>query len=340
MSALEGLYLWNNSFMGFLPSCLGYLSHLYDLELKKNQLSGPIPEQLCQVRRLEYLTLYDNALTGTIPSCLGSLDHLEQLKLSSNHFRGTLPVNLCQATALKLLWLNDNTLTGGFPSCLASSFPFLEAILLHDNDLTGSLPSEWTLPSLISIVLSNNPKLSGTLPTRLFLQPPAANMSGNNDSPNIVLRAVVIEGTSIGGTLPAALCSAPQLQTLSFSGNALTGSLPDCITTLQNLHTLRISNNHLDGTLSVAIDNMTSLTVLDLSSNEIQGRVPAGLGNISPNLKTMQLQLNRLSCDLPAAVIDWRKSSANISFNLLGGKSLRLRYKIFQWNHDSVDPRR
>ena len=138
---------------------------------------------------------------------------------------------------------------------------------------------------------------------------------------DVVLRAVVIEieGTSIGGNLPAALCSAPQLVTLAISGNELTGSLPNCIPRLRNLQILRASYNHLTGTLPDAIDNMTSLTVLDLSANEIRGRVPAALGDVSPNLDTMHLQLNRLSCDLPASVLGWQASSANASFNLLDG---------------------
>ena len=107
--------------------------------------------------------------------------------------------------------------------------------------------------------------------------------------------------------------------TLAFSGNELTGSLPDCIASLQNLQTLRVSYNHLTGTLPRTINNMTSLKVLDLSANEIQGRVPATLGDISPNLGIVQLQLNRLSCDLPASVLGWQASSANASINLLDG---------------------
>ena len=190
-------------------------------------------------------------------------------------------------------------------------------MLSHDNDLGGVLPSEWALPSLVSIMLSNNPKLGGSLPVSLFID--SSNKTESISTPNFVLRSVIVEGTSIGGTLPAALCSAPQLVTLALSGNALTGSLPDCVTSLQNLQILCISNNQLTGGLPEAINNMVSLTVLDLSANKIQGTVPAELGEISSYLDTMKLQLNRLSCDLPTTVLDWQASSANVSLNLLDG---------------------
>jgi Leucine-rich repeat (LRR) protein len=318
-SALNDLSLFENELTGILPSCLGSLSLLTGLGLSNNLFHGSIPEELCHASALEILYLSKNTLTGTLPSCLGSLSHLIDLELAFNQFHGPAPGELCQLSALQLLQLNGNLLTGSLPSCLAMSFLSLGSMLLHNNDFSGTLPSEWKLPSLMSVMLSNNPKLSGSMPSSLFLQQSASSVAESSGSLNLVLRYVVIEGTSIGGSLPAALCSAPWLKTLALSGNQLTGSLPDCIVSLQDLQTFRASNNYLTGTLPVAIDNMTSLTVLDLSSNQIEGRIPATLGDISPNLDTVQLKLNRLSCDLPGSVLDWQTSSANISFNLLSG---------------------
>ena len=317
-SALEFLTIGENALTGTVPSCLGNLSQLSWLDMRTSQFHSPIPENLCQASALKYLHLNENVLTGTIPSCLGNLSHLTVLNLSTSQFHGPIPEELCRASALEFLFLFDNALTGTIPSCLATSFPLLQSMLVHENYLTGALPSEWVLPSIINIILSNNPKLSGSLPPSLFLQQAASNATDRRRS-NDALRAVVIEGTSIDGTLPSALCAVPRMVTLAFSGNELTGSLPDCISRLQNLQTLHASNNYLSGTLPVAINNMTSLTVLELSFNEIRGRLPAGLGDISHNLDMMHLQLNRLSCNLPASVLDWQASSANASFDLLDG---------------------
>jgi Leucine-rich repeat (LRR) protein len=318
-SALEALLLGINALTGTFPSCLGYLGQLASLDLDTNQFKGPIPEELCQAGATELLLLGDNTFTGTLPNCLGNLSRLTLLDLDTNQFYGSVPEELCQAKALEVLQLKRNALTGSLPSCLTTSFPLLETMLLHDNDLSGTVPSEWALPSLISVTLSNNPKLGGSLPASLFLQHSEPNVQGSTNSPNNILHSVVIEGTSIGGNMPTEMCAAPQLVTLAFSGNELTGTLPNCIVSLQNLQMLRVSDNHLTGSLPEAINNMTSLTVLDLSTNKVEGRVPAALGYVSSNLITMQLQLNRLSCDLPASVLEWQASSANVSFNLLGG---------------------
>jgi len=318
LSLLAGLSLEYNALAGTVSSCLGCLSNLVILGMSTNYFSGPIPEELCQANALNFVYLSKNLLTGTVPSCLADLGQLSEVELNYNKLHGTIPEALCQVSVLTLVWMNDNSFTGSIPNCLATSFPLLQSMLLQNNYLTGALPSSWALPSLVSIILSNNPELSGSLPPSLFLQQDASNVAESGSS-NVVLRAVVIEGTSIGGSLPPALCAARHLGALAFSGNKLTGSLPSCIASMQSLQTVRVSNNQLSGTLPVAINNMTSLKVLDLSTNAIQGGVPAGLGDISLNLETLQLQLNRLSCDLPASVLDWQAASTNVSFNLLEG---------------------
>ena len=51
---------------GSIPDCLGVDQHeLNALDLEGNELSGPIPESLCQIgESLEELYLYTNSLTG------------------------------------------------------------------------------------------------------------------------------------------------------------------------------------------------------------------------------------------------------------------------------------
>jgi hypothetical protein len=65
--------------------------------------------------------------------------------------------------------------------------------------------------------------------------------------------------------------------------------------------------------------NMTALSILDLSSNKIRGSLDSSFGELSSQLQTTKLNLNRLSCDLPSSVRHWT-TAANISdFELLHG---------------------
>jgi len=175
---------------------------------------------------------------------LGQLTTIEQLELSYNDLDGTLPPEICTLTSLVTLTLDNNMLSGSLPECIASSLSSAQSIILHNNDFRGHLPANWHLPSLMSIVLSNNPSLHGTLPASLFTQrasPTTPTPSHNR------LRAVVLEGTSIHGTLPQDICECSHLQTLALSGNKLSGSLPACIFTLQRLRTIRMANNIISG---------------------------------------------------------------------------------------------
>jgi Leucine-rich repeat (LRR) protein len=59
-------------------------------ELYRNRLTGPIPAELGQLKKLVSLDLYDNDFTGSIPESLGSLTSLTflyVLKAAQLHFR-------------------------------------------------------------------------------------------------------------------------------------------------------------------------------------------------------------------------------------------------------------
>ena len=301
---MQKLYLYNNRLAGTIPSCFGNFLHLTNLELGANDLRGPIPEELCRLVNMQKLYLYKNHLTGTIPSCFGNFTHLTELDLDTNYLRESLPASLCRLFDLEYLYLYDNHLDGTLPTCFGTSFPKLQAMPLNDNYLHGYLPMIWNLPSLISIVLSNNAGLHGPLPPSLFSQQFVSTTLSS--TPNHALRAVVIEGTGISGAIPLEVCDAPQLQTLALSGNRLTGSLPVCLFALKYLGTFQAAHNQLDGTLSGAIGDLTALAAFDLGNNALTGLVPSELGDLSPQLDVMSLEQNYLSCDLPATVRHWQ----------------------------------
>ena len=310
LKELVYLNLFINNFEGVVPSCLGGLPKLEWLQLSFNELTGTLNEAMCETNLLVILNLHENRIAGAIPDCLGDMVNLQQLDLSTNEMTGTLS-SLCELKQLVYLNLYDNHFEGVVPACWGTAFPSLETMLLHDNLLRGPLPEAWNLPSLVSIVLSNNVGLDGTLPSSLFSQQHAAASPTSGTSShqlNHNLRAVVIEGTHVHGTIPQALCSALELQTLAVSGNGLTGSLPECFTTLKTLKTLRAAHNHVVGTLPGTVGNLSAMTTMDLSNNGITGYVPSELGEMAPHLASMSLEQNDLSCDLPPSVRHWKRT--------------------------------
>ena len=81
-----------------------------ELDLRDNQLSGPIPSQLGNLANLQALGLGSNQLSGSIPSQLGNLAYLQRLELRDNQFSGCVPVKLFDMTS-------NDVASLGLPSC-------------------------------------------------------------------------------------------------------------------------------------------------------------------------------------------------------------------------------
>ena len=104
-----------------------------------NQLSGELPSALGNLANLEELDLAENRLTGAIPSELGNLSNLTALTLASNQLTGAMPVELGNLANLTVLTLASNQLTGAIPSELGN-LANLEELTLAGNQLTGCIP--------------------------------------------------------------------------------------------------------------------------------------------------------------------------------------------------------
>ena len=77
------LYLQNNGLTDAIPSELGNLTDLDQLDLENNQLSGAIPASLANLTNPEYIRFKGNQLSGCIPESLGAstFSDLDDLKL-------------------------------------------------------------------------------------------------------------------------------------------------------------------------------------------------------------------------------------------------------------------
>ena len=82
-----------------------------ELNLRDNQLSGPIPPELGRLASLEKLWLNSNQLSGVVPAELGSLANLTLLYLDTNQLSGKLPSELGNLSELRRVSVWGNNLT-------------------------------------------------------------------------------------------------------------------------------------------------------------------------------------------------------------------------------------
>ena len=155
-----------NSVTGPIPPELGELKKLVVLELDGNHLSGSIPPELGGLESLQVLALGGNRLTGPIPPELGNIPLLHVLYLSYNKLSGPIPPELGKPPALSTLYLSNNQLEGPIPGELGS-LTGLDELSLHNNQLEGPIPAELAgIRSLDKLSLGGN-DLSGCVPVEL-----------------------------------------------------------------------------------------------------------------------------------------------------------------------------
>lgn len=98
LTALEQLFLDDNSITGRIPQELGNLSKLMTLKLGRNHLNGSIPETFGLLSELQNLDLSQNLLSGNIPSSLSNLSLLNDINLANNNLTGEIPEQLLQVS--------------------------------------------------------------------------------------------------------------------------------------------------------------------------------------------------------------------------------------------------
>lgn len=81
------LILPDNNLVGQLPGEVFLnLPNLIELDLRENSLTGPIPEEVTSLTKMQGLYLFENQLTSPIPRGLGDLKNLGSLILINNNF--------------------------------------------------------------------------------------------------------------------------------------------------------------------------------------------------------------------------------------------------------------
>ena len=267
-----------------------------ELKLRDNNLSGPIPPELGDLRRLDILDLYNNLIDGPIPPELGNLVSLTSLDLSYNKLlSGSIPPELGNLSNLRLLTVCGNSqLSGPIPPELGNLVR-LESLCLstvHEGgtQLSGPIPPELgNLTRLQSLDLANC-LVGGPIPPEL----------GNLTN----LTSLDLSYNQLSGPIPSELGNLTNLKYLSVCGNNhLSGEIPPELGGLFQLESLYLSSDkggtQLSGEIPPELGNLRRLEYLDISNSLISGPIPPELGDLT-NLKYLSLVQNPFSGSLPS----------------------------------------
>ena len=278
-SSMGVLELSHNNFGGMLPHCLGNFSKdLFDLNLRRNQFHGIIPQTFLKGNSIRTLNFNGNQLEGQVPQSLINCRELEVLDLGNNKINDTFPHWLGALPKLQVLVLRSNHFHGhiGF-SKIKSPFMSLRIIDLAHNEFEGDVP-EMYLRSLKAIMNIDEGNV-----TRRYM--------GDNyyeDSTVVTIKGLEMEFVKILNTFT----------TIDLSNNKFQGEIPECIGNLNSLRGLNLSHNDLRGHIPLSFRNLKMLESLDLSSNKLSGQIPQELTSLT-FLSFLNLSQNHLTGFIP-----------------------------------------
>ncbi|XP_042476451.1 receptor like protein 22-like isoform X1 [Macadamia integrifolia] len=334
--------LSNNSFQSIIPSNIGdslIINNYYSLS--SNNLTGEIPQSICNAHSLEVLDLSNNSLSGAIPSCLANMDALTVLNLQGNHFVGRIPQDFQVGCILKTLDLSVNKLEGPLPTALANckklevlnlgnnringAFPFwlasfadLRVLVLHSNRFAGHIrgydvTNHSNFPKLQFIDLSSN-NFTGNLPSEFFMQWTAMMADENETQSKIKHEALSSMVVPYAERYVGLETYYQDTVTVTIKGQEMV------LTKILTIHTsIDLSNNGFQGEIPNVPGSLTSLCLLNLSHNALTGRIPSSLGNLQ-QLESLDLSSNKLGGEIPQQLASLTFLSVlNLSWNNLTG---------------------
>lgn len=293
-------------------SVFSNLTMLVKLSMSGNSISGKIPDNIGDLKSLEYLDLSDNLFFSSLPPGIGKLANLKNLSLAGNNFSGSIPDSISGLESIQSLDFSHNSFSGdmaasltkltnlvslnlslnGFESKIPKGFELLsklEILDLHGNMLSGHLDEEFLrFSSAIHVDFSGNMLVNSGLQKQNFLSGISSTVTYLNLSHNQLMGSLV----SGGGPLELA-----NLKVLDLSYNQLSGELPG-FNFLYALEVLKLSNNRFSGFIpnDLLKGDPLVLTELDLSANNLSGLINM---ITSTTLNILNLSSNGLSGELP-----------------------------------------
>jgi len=139
MPMLKILLLNDCNLEGSIPSDIGLLANIEEMELANNKLTGPIPDSIGSLKKLTRLILNSNKLSGPIPSTIGDLESISLLWLQDNQLT-SIPKKIGGLTTLRILNLSYNKLTGTIPNTITGMTNLMQIEIQNNLGLKGKVP--------------------------------------------------------------------------------------------------------------------------------------------------------------------------------------------------------
>ncbi|XP_052302785.1 receptor-like protein 15 isoform X3 [Populus trichocarpa] len=298
LPGLEVLLMSDNGFNGSIPSSLGNMSLMYELDLSNNSLQGQIPGWIGNMSSLEFLDLSRNNLSGPLPPRFNTSSKLRVVYLSRNKLQGPIAMAFYDSSEIFALDLSHNDLTGRIPEWIGR-LSNLRFLLLSYNNLEGEIPIRLCrLDQLTVIDLSHN-YLSGNILSWMISTHPFPFQYNSHDS--MFSSQQSFEFTTKNVSLPYKGSIIQYLIGIDFSCNNFTGNIPPEIGNLSKIKALNLSHNSLTGPIPPTFWNLKEIESLDLSYNKLDGEIPPRLTELF-SLEVFSVAHNNLSGKTPARV--------------------------------------
>ncbi|KAG4123115.1 hypothetical protein ERO13_D11G308100v2 [Gossypium hirsutum] len=307
LGSLESLNMKDNQLSGHLTDQLGQFKNLAYLSLAQNKISGPIPLSIGELSSLKLFDVSENQLSGTFPPSLGQLSNLETLRFGYNLLEGViLETHFSNLTRLTTLKASQNMLR--FESNSSWIPPFqCRTIELGQWHLGPKFPHWLKFQKNLSILDISQAGISDSVPTWFLNLSPQfkyVNLSYNQLAGGIsylsVRDSVDLSSNRFTGPLPRVF---PTLQFLILSNNLFSGSLFELVchsSSRERMEVLFIDKNLLTGEIPDCWNQLESLTFLNLGNNNLTGKIPPSLGRTG--LDWLNLRNNSMFGELPSTL--------------------------------------
>lgn len=126
MTNLESIVICNSALTGQIPKELFASKKLCEVALYDNpELTGPIPDEICDCLDMSSINFNRNNLTGTIPAKIGNLKKLTRLWLEGNkQLTGTIPAGIGGLDKLLNFGLEDTQVSRNVPEAVKANKNF------------------------------------------------------------------------------------------------------------------------------------------------------------------------------------------------------------------------